>query len=93
MGHEEARLEVSSSTRPSVERRLARATGYAIVAGLVGAFIGVVLLGARADVEGPLAYLTAGTIGGAIGGAVGGALKGWLHRPRANRTGASVTSG
>ncbi len=93
MGHGEARLEVSGSTRPSVGTRFARAAGYAIVAGLIGAFIGFLLCGTKPGVEGPLAYLTGGTIGAAVGGAVGGAIKGWLHRPGANRTGVSVSGG
>lgn len=93
MGHEVARLEVSGSTRPSVGARLARAAGYAILAGLIGAFIGFLLCGTKPGVEGPLAYLTGGTIGAAVGGAVGGAIKGWLHRSSANRAGASVASG
>lgn len=85
MGHEWACSETSVSTGPSAVRRLARTATYAIVAGLLGGVIGVILFGTRVDVDGPLAYVTSGSIGGAVGGAVGGAIKGWLHRPRARR--------
>ena len=84
-GHSSMGQECCDSARPSVQRRLARAAMYAIVAGLLGGAIAIVLFGTKADVEGPLAYVTGGSIGGAVGGAVGGAMKGWLHRPKARR--------